>query len=414
MRKNRTFISALTGAAIALMSTQCLAKEKLVIWEDSTKEHSLDAVVKNFEELYGCEVEVKGLLMYSQKDMLKELGPLGSGPDIVQIASDVVAVAVKENLISPIKFMQSDVDLYLPLAVTSLSHNGQFYAVPKSIESLVLFYNKDLLPVVPDSLDELMEASLKRKEQTGNYGLISRWDDFYYTYGAFSALGAYVFKPLNDGSYDIDNFGLDNPAVCKFLANLREYFKRGLIDPETFGIESYVRADYLFTSGNAFAILSGPWAAETYKNAGINYGVRILPRMSNGEIMRPFVGIKGYAISRWSKNHDLAEKFLKFANSYENALTRYRITGEIPPIIEVLESKELNEDDMAQAMAQQVTMCSELPSIPEMSVVWPAMHDVLYDTMTTTKSVESLIKDAKTRIYKDIEKSRKALHTNSK
>ena len=121
--------------------------------------------------------------------------------------------------------------------------------------------------------------------------------------------------------------------------------------------------------------------------------------------MRPFVGIKGYAISRWTEKHDLAEKFLQFANEYENALSRYHITNEIPPTIELLNSPELNNDEMAQAMAQQVTMCSELPSITEMAFVWPAMHDVLYDAMTTTKSIESLLKIAKERIYSDIERA---------
>ena len=70
----------------------------------------------------------------------------------------------------------------------------------------MLFYNKDIIKDVPDNLEELMELSYERKRTTGNYGLISRWDDFYYSYGVFSALGAYVFKVLNDGSYDIENY----------------------------------------------------------------------------------------------------------------------------------------------------------------------------------------------------------------
>lgn len=405
MKNFKTLLSIMVGAAFVFSAAPSYAKDKLVIWEESGKARSLDEIVKKFEEMYDCEVEVSAELMYSQKAKLKELGPRGLGPDIVLLPSDVIAVAIKEDLITPVKFMQAEVDKYLPMAVQALSHNGVFYAVPKSVECLVLFYNKDIIKDVPDNLEELMELSYERKRTTGNYGLISRWDDFYYSYGVFSALGAYVFKVLNDGSYDIENYGLDKPVVAKVLNDLRKYYKQGIIDPGSFGLEGFVRSDSLFTTGNAFAIISGPWAADTYKNAGVNFGVKVLPRTSNGQIMRPFVGIKGYAISRWTEKHDLAEKFLQFANEYENALSRYHITNEIPPTIELLNSPELNNDEMAQAMAQQVTMCSELPSITEMAFVWPAMHDVLYDAMTTTKSIESLLKIAKERIYSDIERA---------
>ena len=98
----------MVGAAFAFSAAPSYAKDKLVIWEESGKARSLDEIVKKFEEMYDCEVEVSAELMYSQKAKLKELGPRGLGPDIVLLPSDVIAVAIKEDLITPVKFMQAE------------------------------------------------------------------------------------------------------------------------------------------------------------------------------------------------------------------------------------------------------------------------------------------------------------------
>lgn len=73
-----------------------------------------------------------------------------------------------------------------------------------------------------------------------------------------------------------------------------------------------------FVKGKAAAILGGPWSAANYKEAKINYGVAKIPTLNNGKEYSPFAGGKGWVVSNYSKNKDVAQKWLDYVTNQKS------------------------------------------------------------------------------------------------
>ncbi len=72
-----------------------------------------------------------------------------------------------------------------------MTYNGVLYGLPKSVETVFMVYNKDLISELPETMDEIFELS--KKFQENKYGLLAKWDELYYTYGILNGMGGDVF-----------------------------------------------------------------------------------------------------------------------------------------------------------------------------------------------------------------------------
>ena len=64
-----------------------------------------------------------------------------------------------------------------------------------------------------------------------------------------------------------------------------------------------------FQNGDAQMAISGPWALSGFREAGVNYGIAPIP--TGTEAGRPFSGVRGFMINKFSKNQLLAQTFLQ-------------------------------------------------------------------------------------------------------
>ncbi len=385
-----------------IYSHETLATEKLIVWEDVGRASTIATAVKDFETIYDCKVEVREKPMYHQVELLEKQGPKGEGPDVVVLASDMVGVAKDKNLITPVHFMQVETNQYLPNSIASVTFDGELYSVPKTIETLIVFYNKDLLPDPPETLEEYVDLSKKMRKK-GKYGLLAKWDLFYTTYALMHGYGAYIFRTDNDGTINLNSYGLDTPGAVESLKVLRKMSNNDLVYDYLSGIDGYNRMYELFTSKKALAVINGPWAIEDYLKAGINFGITTLPNLPNGNPMAGFLGTKGYSISKWSTHKELAEDFLRFLNEHKYALLRYKESRQIPPIISVLQDPSLANDDLIQVIAQQSVQAVNMPSIPEMSYVWSAMDKAIWKVTHTETPIDYILENTKKDIESDIQ-----------
>ena len=307
------FSKGLLLSLALVYSHEILATERLVVWEDVGRASTIESAVKDFEKIYDCDVDVLEKPMYHQVELLEKQGPKGEGPDVVVLASDMVGVAKDKNLISQIHFMQVENSQYLPNSIASVTFDGELYSVPKTIETLILFYNKDLLKEPPSTLEEYVDLSKKLRKK-GKYGLLAKWELFYTTYALMHGYGAYIFRTDNDGTINLNSYGLDTDGAVESLKVLRKMSKADLVYDCLSGVDGYNRMYELFSTKKAIAVINGPWAIEDYLKAGINFGITTLPTLPNGNPMAGFLGTKGYSISKWSTHKDLAEDFLRFIN----------------------------------------------------------------------------------------------------
>lgn len=392
------FSKGLLLSLALVYSHEILATERLVVWEDVGRASTISSAVKDFEKIYDCDVDVLEKPMYHQVELLEKQGPKGEGPDVVVLASDMVGVAKDKNLISQIHFIQVENSQYLPNSIASVTFDGELYSVPKTIETLILFYNKDLLKEPPSTLEEYVDLSKKLRKK-GKYGLLAKWELFYTTYALMHGYGAYIFRTDNDGTINLNSYGLDTDGAVESLKVLRKMSKADLVYDCLSGVDGYNRMYELFSSKKAIAVINGPWAIEDYLKAGINFGITTLPTLPNGNPMAGFLGIKGYSISKWSTHKDLAEDFLRFINEHKYALLRYKESRQVPPIISVLQDPSLANDELIQVIAQQSVHAVNMPSIPEMSYVWSVMDKAIWKVIHAGLPIDHILEDAR----KDIE-----------
>ncbi|MEU9560188.1 ABC transporter substrate-binding protein [Streptomyces fumanus] len=193
-----------------------------------------------------AQVMTKALRMASSKSL----------PDIVQFdASEMPTFAEAGGLVDLRTLGLSTRDI--PEGIVNFgSYKGTYYGAARSVNTLALFYNKDLLDQagveVPTTWDEL-RAAAEKLTQGNRYGL------------ALSAGGAedgvFQFTPFmwSNGGDETD---LDSPQVVQALDYWKTLLKDGSLSKSTV---NWTQADVndQFMAGNAAMMINGPWQVET-------------------------------------------------------------------------------------------------------------------------------------------------------
>ena len=135
----------------------------------------------------------------------------------------------------------------------------------------------------------------------------------------------------------------------------------------------------------------------------IDYGVAPMPKLPNGQPMKTFVGVKGWHVTSFSKQNDLATKFTEWVTNEENAKIRFEKTKEIPPVKSVMEDPIIKDNEVAKAVATQSENGIPMPNIPEMQEVWKPAGDALQLVVTDKEAPKAALDSAVKQIKGNIE-----------
>lgn len=393
------FKLAIISSLVLLSSFNVYAQEKeqIEVWEEPSKSFAITKAIADFEAINDCEIKLREISSAKQLDVLKEHIKNGERiPDVMVTISDKFGEAQGDHLLMPLDFMTIDRKDYLDEAVGAFTESGKIYAAPRSIETLVVYYNADLIQYPAETLAEY-EQLAKDNKNNDRLSLIGKFDDIYYAYGFIRGNGGYVFGRNPDGSINVNDIGLDSEGSMKGLAELTEY-ARNCIPQDIFEKNGDAIIDKLFTSGRAIAVVNGPWALEKYAKAGINIGIAPLPKLKNGRRLAPFFGVKGYTIPAQSLHSELAQKFIQFLNRPEYAEDRYFKKAELPPIKTVLNESFIKYDDLASTLVNEIKFLEPMPNINKMNVVFGDLNYALNRTVLYGIPYKSTFKNAKIRI----------------
>lgn len=375
--------------------------EKLVIWEDTDRGVGLEPAIASFEEEYGIEVEYEELDMATEmRERLRLDGPAGTGPDVLTIPHDQIGQLAIEGLIAPLDVDSSVTDIYTEASIEAQTFNGELYGLPKSTETAVFIYNKDLMEKAPESFEELFKFS---KEFAGEekYGFLALWDNFYFGNAIMAGYGGYVFAS-DGGTLDPQDLGLNNEGAIEGANYIQKWYQE-IFPSGIIGESGGSAKDGLFQEGKVASMMDGPWAFKTLEDAGIDIGVAPLPKLPNGEYPQTFVGVKGWHVSALSENKEWATKLVEWIANEENARIRFEETGEIPPVKALIEAPIIADNEKAAAVAIQSERGVPMPNIPEMSVVWEPMAQALQLIATGKSNPEDALDEAVEQIETQIE-----------
>lgn len=320
----------------------------------------------------------------------------GSAPDVMMAPYDRVGSLGAEGQLSEVKYDDQQLDETTKALVTN---GGKVYGSPAVIESLVLYYNKDLLNEAPKTFKDLEALATDSKyafkgEEGKTTAFLADWTNFYYTYGLLAGHGSYVFGDKGTNPQDI---GLDNTGAIEGINYAKTWYDKwpqGMQDTES--TANFIKTQ--FTEGKTAAIIDGPWQAESFKEAKINYGVATIPTLNNGKTYDTFAGGKAWVIPVASKNPELAQKFVDFLSNVDHQKKFYDKTNEIPAAKEARDYAVSKNDDLTTAVIQQFATSQPMPNISEMSTVWDPAKNMLFEAVSGKKEAKAAATDAVTLI----------------
>ncbi|OQP03552.1 extracellular solute-binding protein [Geobacillus sp. 44B] len=349
--------------------------EKLVVWvnDEEKQKQALNDIFKKYTEKTGIKVEMVAVSMLDQVKKIALDGPAGKGPDIFYQPHDRIGDIVLQGLADPVDLGDAKSE-YSKTAVDAVTYDGQTYGVPFVVETYGLFYNKNLVPEAPKTMEELMKiAKEKTNPAKDQYGFLMEAANFYFVYPFFAGYGGYVFRN-EDGKMDTSDIGLANDGAVKGAELVQSWFKNGYIPKE---INQDVM-NGLFTKGNVATVISGPWNIATYRDAlGDKLATAPLPVLENGEHPKSFVGVKAWMLSAYSKNKEWATDLMKFITNEENSLHYYEVAGEMPANEKALTNEKIKNDPLISGFAEQIQYGEPMPNVPQMSQVWDPMGNAL-------------------------------------
>lgn len=369
----------LSNAAVSQVNAQ--EEYDLVVWEDVNKGIGIAAAVEKFEAEHGVNILVIEKAYAQQLEDLRLDGPAGSGPDVFTMPADQIGTAVVEGLVKEVNADDAVKASFTEASIQSQTIDGKLYGLPKSVETQILFYNKDLIAEedLPDSLEGWYELS--QNNTSDAYAFLALFDQLYYTMGVIGGYGGYIFNQDENGNYLPEDVGLNNASAVEAVDYVSKFYTEKLFPDGIIGEQGINVLEALFVEGRVQAVISGPWNLEPFTSAGLNYGVKELPLLPNGEHMQSVAGVKSYNISSYTKNPELAEAFLLFITNEENSLVRYEETLEVPAVLALSEHPTVVENDAAEAIALQSEHAKLVPGIVQMNEVWNSMDPALQIVM---------------------------------
>lgn len=402
-KKTLTALILTTLAAGQLVGLQAhAAAQQLNVWEDIKKSAGIQDAVRDFEQKYNVKVNVQEMPYAQQLEKLRLDGPAGIGPDVLVIPNDQLGGAVVQGLLTPLNLDKEKVDAFTPASINAFRLDNTLYGVPKAVETLVLIYNKDLIEKPLQSLPEWLDYSKKQRVQN-KYGLLAKFDQIYYSWGAIGPMGGYLFGKNDKGGYNPQDIGLNKPGAVEAVTFLKNFYAEGVFPSGILGDNGLNAIDSLFTEKKAAAVINGPWAFQPYEAAGINYGVAPLPNLPDGKPMSSFLGVKGYVVSTWSKDKALAQQFIEFINQPQYVKTRYIATREIPAQKAMIDDPVIKNDEKASAVAVQAARATAMPGIPEMGEVWGPANAALELSLTGKQAPQAALDAAAKQIQMQVE-----------
>ena len=377
------------------------AKEITLYVEDQYKAYA-ETVAKAYKEQSGTTVNIKSGDQMGGLDKLSLDNQSGQAPDVMMAPYDRVGSLGTDGQLSEVKLSDgAKTDDKTKSLVTAA--DGKVYGAPAVIESLVMYYNKDLVKEAPKTFADLENLAKDSKyafagEDGKTSAFLADWTNFYFAYGLLAGNGGYVFGQNGKDSKDIGLANDGSIAGINYAKSWYEKWPKGMQDTE--GAANLIQTQ--FQEGKTAAIIDGPWKAQAFKDAKVNYGVATIPTLPNGKEYTPFGGGKAWIIPSSTKNLEAAQKFVDFLVSTEQQKAFYDATNEIPANTEARSYAEGKNDELTTAVIKQFKNAQPMPNISQMSAVWDPAKTMLFDAVSGKKDAKTAANDAVTLIKETI------------
>lgn len=326
----------------------------------------------------------------------------GQGPDLIYGPSDQVGPFAEMNIIKQLDtiFAKDYIDSFNENALIRI--DGKLWQLADKLGNhLTLVYNKKLISTPPKTDLELIEIGKALTKDLNNdgkidqYGLVWNYTEPYFFIPFLTGYGGWVIDSLNNPT-------LNTPQILKALQFIRDLRDKHKIIPNE---ADYDIADILFKEGKAAMIINGDWSWSSYGNTGIDYGISVLPIISEtGLHAKPMVAPKGFSINQNVDDEKIVivKNLLEFLLSDENQLATALEVKTYPSKKNLYSNEKLLADPILSNSQEQIRNGVPLPIVTEMRAIWDAMRPsyqaVLGGAMTSEAAAKKMQTDAELKI----------------
>jgi multiple sugar transport system substrate-binding protein len=359
-------ILSLVAAGCGNRDTAPQASGTLKIWKPFADSGTMQELIEAYRAArpnVQIEYTKKNIENY-EADLINALAS-GEGPDIFSINNSWLPKYLDKTIPAPdnVFTLKTYRDTFVDVVAQDFTKDNKIYGTAMSVDSLALYYNKDLLGTAgivapPKTWDELADQvrRLTRQDQTGYFtrsgvamgtnSNVNRASDIVYLlmlqHGAtpWSPDG---LAPLFGRSIRKDGNTI-NPAVEALE------FYTSFANPNSANYTWNERSDYsidAFANGRAAMLYSYSYARDLIlaKSPNLNFDIAPVPQENLDDAAVNYANYFGEVVNKQSKNSALAWDFLRFITS-KDALDKYYATTKQASSRKDLIEKQIQDPDL--------------------------------------------------------------------
>ncbi|MFN3268112.1 MAG: extracellular solute-binding protein [Zestosphaera sp.] len=358
------------------------------------EEEVIRSIIENFTAEYpGIKVNLEHQV--SMKDVYQAQVAIGKGPDLLTWAHDWTGGFAEANMIIPLdQYLTSDIlDQFVPSALRAASYNNKIWGLPWAAETVALVCNNALVSKIPENFDELKNIMQQYyNPDAGKYGISYQVDPYFVSAWAH-AFGGYYFDDVTKRPGV--NLTETVTGIKFFYENIYVYLYTGDLGHDT--------QLNLFLTGKTPCIVTGPWDIKAIRDAGINFIVTPLPKISETVLPKPYSGVKLIWLNPNSRNKEAAVLFALWFTLNNKVIQKLaEVAGFVPVHKVVLEWEGLPGLPVVYGYARAVEVSIPMPSSPEMDFVWARVSDALTAINQGVSTIEEALNYAQGEILQKL------------
>ena len=410
------FFSGSILAAFSPCKPKAPAPVTLEFWSVFDDSDTYAPLIAAFQQQYPyitVNYHKKNIVSYEQ-ELLDALAA-GRGPDIFSINNAWLAryldklTPAPESIISLQDFRAALADV----AEQDFVLDGKIYALPFSVDTLALYYNKDLLnsagvallPTTWDNFNAAVQALVKKNEQgeilragtaLGTSQNVNRSTDILAVLMLQS--GAVMVSPDKTKATfsDAINLGQENflPAsrALAFYTNFANPAKKVY----TWNSSQHYSLD-AFAQNEAAMMLSYAYQIPVLraKAPHLNFGVAPLPQISQNGLAISYANYWGQAVAKSSANSAAAWQFIAWLNQPENSRQYLQVTNKPASRRDLLDEQK-NDPQLAVFARQALSARSWWQA--DNAAIEKIFARMIDSALSSPSLVDSIVKDAETQV----------------
>ncbi len=369
------FLGVIPGFKSANTDPRKTLEVKLTMWGVQDSQKDLEPILGAFAALYPkVQVEYREFQTFdTYNQALLDALASGSGPDILSIRNTDLPRMINKIIPAPPSILSfNSVNQLFPQVVSQdFVQQGGVYALPLSLDTLALLYNRDLLDQkalpVPATWDEFMSdvSKITKIDASGNITLSG------------AAMGGSL-KSIPEASDILSLLMLQtgtqmvSPDFTSATFNSKEganalTFYTQFADNRS---KSYTWNDGFSNNLDAFAqektamiVTYARSIPEIQKrNAFLNFEVAPTPQPKDNAKALSYASYYGYAVSKQSRHASVAWDLLSYAFTNKAAVKSYIDSTKRPPALASLD-REYQQDPALGVFARQALIARSWPQM---------------------------------------------------